>query len=198
MNKIAVTAGLLISLVALAGCSSSVEAPLQQVAEPKKAQRMRVVSSAKAADVLPAFSTFTWNEEYNYVLSAANDNQEEQVKAYIRSELLTYLKSKGYQYQPDPVQADVVIGFLFALDDAIAGKTVQEKFGLLPGLDKSRRGYGKGTLLLEVLDAELKKVYWRSALQGFVDLEKDRQDINGVRMQNILEIMLGGFPKAGR
>ena len=193
MKKIAVTVSLLVSLFALAACSSS---PSEPQIEQVKVERMTVVSSAEPAEVLPAFTTFTWNDSYNPVLSAVNDKQKNAVKTYIRDEVITYLKTKGYRYQADPAQADMVIGFLFALEDARADKTIRSKFGYLPGMTKS--GYKKGTFLLTVLDAQLKNVYWRSAVQGFVDLEKDRQNENGVRMQNILEIMMGGFPKAGR
>ena len=199
MKKIAVTLAYLLSLVALAACSSSPQEPSQQGKAVERAARMVVVSSAKPADVLPAFTYFTWNDGYNSVLSAADDKQADAVQAYIRQELITYLKKKGYQYQPDPAQADVVFGFLFALEDASADKAIQAKFGLLPAVNRSRApGYKKGTLLFTVLDTGLKKVYWRSALQGLADLEKERQNANSTRMQKILDIMLGGFAKAGR
>lgn len=196
MKKIALIFVSLISSIVLVACSSQPQPNLQKTAE-----RMTVLSSAKPAAVLPAFTTFTWNDQYNQVLSAVNNKEETSVKAYIRRELTTYLNSKGYRYQPDPAQADVVIGFLFALEDELADKAILDKFGLLPGLSKTTAlepRYAKGTFLLSVLDNELKKVYWRSALQGFVDLEQDQQAGNSERMQRILQIMMGGFPKAGR
>ena len=198
MKKIVVTVAVLVSLVSLVACSSSPEVQSQQAKKPESVERMVVVSSAKPAEVLPAFTTFTWNDGYNPVLSAVNNKQENAVQAYIREELITYLKTKGYQYQPDPIQADVVIGFLFALEDSTADQATQNKFGLLPVLHKNQAGYEKGSFLITVLDTQLKKVYWRSALQGFVDLEKDKNAQNTKRMQLILQLMLGGFPKAGR
>ncbi len=202
MKKIALTVSLFISLIALAACSSSSpESQIEQAKVQRKVERMTVVSSGKPADVLPAFTTFTWNEQYNRVLSAVNNDNENAIKGYIRDELITYLETKGYRYQPDPMQADVVIGFLFALEDDIADKTIQDKFGLVPGLNKSivtDPRYEKGTFLLAVLDAELKEVYWRSAMQGFIDLEKDKNDPSTHRMQAILQLMMGSFPKAGR
>lgn len=196
MKKTALIFVSFISSIVLVACSSSPQ-PSQQ----KTAEHMTVVSSAKPAAVLPAFTTFTWNDQYNHVLSAVNNKEETTVKTYIRRELITYLNRKGYQYQPDPAQADVVIGFLFALEDDLADRVILDKFGLVPGLSKTALAeprYAKGTLLLSVLDTELKKVYWRSAIQGFVDLEKDQQADNSERMQRVLHIMMGGFPKAGR
>ena len=200
MKKIAVAVALLVTLVALAACSSSTQVPSQQDKEPESSERIVVVSSASPADVLPAFTTFTWNDGYHSVLSAVNEQQEEAVKGYIREQIIAYLQTKGYRYQSDPGQADVVFGFLVALEDAVADKIMLNRFGLPPAQNQGRsvRGYQEGTLLLTVLDTGLQKVYWRSAVLGLVDLEKEQQDIYSDRMQRILEIMLGGFPKAGR
>ncbi|MCW8996521.1 MAG: DUF4136 domain-containing protein [Psychromonas sp.] len=198
MKNIVLTVVLLISLIALAACSSLPKP--QPVQAQNNAARMIVVNSGKPAEVLPAFTTFSWNDEYSVVLSAPDEQQENALRAYIRNELIAYLKTKGYQYQPDPSQADVVIGFLFAQENTFADKTTQSKFGVLPNMQRkgvSKPGYKKGTLLLAVLNADLNKVYWRSALQGFAGLETEMQDVNSMRMQSILAVMLGGFPKAG-
>jgi len=184
-------------LFVLAGCSSTTENAVQE----RKATRVTVVSSAKPADVLPAFHTFTWNEKYSRVLSAINEDNEKNIQQYIRNQIIRYLETKGYEYQPDPAQADVVIGFLFALEDDLADQEIQDRFGLLPGVSSSGvtdKRYEKGSLLFAVLDNNLKQVYWRSAMQGFVDFEKDRSDPNNESFQAVLEMMMGGFPNAGR
>ena len=193
MKKIVVAVALFISWITLSGCSSSPSEPQREAVQ---LQPMTVVNSGEPMKVLPAFTTFTWNDGYNHILSAVDNQQAYALKYYIREQIITYLKTKGYRYQADPAQADVVLGFLFALQDTRANRMIQSQFGSLPGMAKF--GYKKGTLLITVLDSELKKVYWRSAVQGFVDLEKERQDANNLAMQNILEIMMGGFPKAGR
>lgn len=199
MKKIILIISSVFLLLTVSACSELVtEAPAVEQAQ---TQRLTVVSSGKPAEALPAFTTFAWNEQYNLVLSAVSEESEAVIKGYIRKQIITYLKNKGYQYQPDPAQADVVIGFLFALEDDIADRSIQEKFGLLPGLHKNSAltsRYEKGTFLLSVLDANLKTVYWRSAMQGFVDLEKDRSEPSSPRMQIILQSMMGGFPEAGR
>jgi hypothetical protein len=200
MKKIALTVSFLISLFVLAACSSTSKQQAAQVAEQSNAQRMLVISSAEPADVLPAFVTFSWNEQYSAVLSAADSAQKSSVNDFIRNEVMTYLQKKGYQYQADASKADVVIGFLLALQDSVADNGLQERFGLLPSRKKNmvRRGYKEGTFLLTVLDAELKKVYWRSALLGGSALKKEITEQNRDYMQVILHSMLGGFPKAGR
>lgn len=197
MKKIVPVCAMLISLLLITGCSSS----LEQLPQERKANRMIVVSSDKPSKVLPAFKTFTWSDDYSRVLSAVNDQSKKEVKAYIRNEIIRYLKTKGYQYQADPIQADVTIGFLFALEDDLADQDIQDRFGLLPGANASGitdKRYEKGTFLLAVLDSKSKLIYWRSAMQGFVDFERDRTDDSIDHMQTVLSLMMGGFPKAGR
>ena len=197
MKKMVLALGFVASFFVLTGCSSSAEQAVQE----RKATRMTVVSSAKPADVLPAFKTFTWNDEYSRVLSAINEDSERDIQQYIRSEIIRYLKTKGYEYQPDPIQADVVIGFLFALEDDLADQKIQDKFGLLPGISSqgiTDKRYEKGSVLLAVLDTRLEQVYWRSAMQGFVDFEKDEKDDRTDNMQTVLGMMMGDFPQAGR
>jgi hypothetical protein len=197
MKKMLLTLSFILSFFVITGCSSSIEKVDQQ----HKTNLMTVVSSAKPADVLPAFKSFTWSEEYSRVLSAINDNNEKDIQQYIQNEIIRYLNTKGYVYQPDANQADVVIGFLFALEDDLADQKIQDKFGLLPGIISTGiidKRYAKGSFLLAVLDARLEKIYWRSAIQGFVDFEKDKQDENTDNMQIVLSMMMGNFPKAGR
>lgn len=202
MRRMVLLVGLLVAWFSLSGCTaSSPEAQLQQAEMQKEAERITLVSSASPKKVLPAFTNFTWNNEYNLVLSAADNKSEQQFKAYIRSEIIRYLATKGYVYQPDPMQADVVLGFLFALEDDVADAGIQQKFGLLPGLRAAKVNpprYKQGTVMLNVISADLQKVYWRSAMQGINDLEKMQDDKTGERMQSVLDIMMGNFPPAGR
>jgi len=180
----------------LFGCTT--QKTTENTQEVNEAQRLIVVSSGDPSAVLPAFETYSWSDDYNRVLSAVGGHDDQELKGYIREQIQVYLSTKGYQYQPDPQKADVVIGFLFALEDAIADKTIQQRFGLLPGLQRETVNdprYEKGSLLLAVLDNQEKTIYWRSAVQGFVDLQEDQT--NSERIQGILSMMLGDFPIAG-
>jgi|GEM_PF-2477191 len=203
MRKMVLLVGLLVAYLSLSGCSaSSPEAKLQQAVMQKQAQRITLVSSASPKDVLPAFTNFTWNNEFSQILSGADNNRSEQrFQTYIRSEIISYLATKGYVYQADPTKAEVVLGFLFALEDDRANARIQQNFGLLPGLRAVKVNsprYKQGTVMLNVISADLKKVYWRAAMQGIKDLEKMQDDKTGERMQSVLDIMMGNFPSAGR
>lgn len=202
MRRTFLLLGLLIAGLSLTGCSSPSSGAKSQKSEmDNKEERITLVSSANPSDVLPAFTSFAWDDEYNLVLSAADYKGEEQFKAYIRSEIIRYLETKGYVYQANPMQANVVLGFLVALKDDNANAGIQKKFGVLPRLHATKVNsprYKQGTLMLNVLSADLKKVYWRSAMQGVTDLDKMQNDITSARMQSVLGIMMGNFPPAGR
>lgn len=200
MRKMVLLFGLLVFGFSLSGCTVSPETETESEMQ-KQAARITLVSSASPRDALPAFTNFTWNNEYNLVLSADDNKSEQRFKAYVRSEIIRYLATKGYVYQADPAQAEVVLGFLFALKDDRADAGIQTKFGLLPRLRAAKVNpprYTQGTVMLNVISADLKKVYWRSAMQGLKDLEKMPDDKTGERMQSVLGFMLGNFPPAGR
>ena len=92
-----------------------------------------------------------------------------------------------------------MIGFLYALKDTPASQSLQNRFGLLPSNKPVLKpNYPQGTLLLNVLDSSLDKVYWRSALLGFKDLQEQAHLNRKGRMQVLLHSMLGRFPKAGK
>lgn len=187
-----------ILFVALLSISACTTAPVENK---KKERTLTVVSSGKPVDVLPAFTTFSWNEDYAKVLTSTDNQHKVEIEKYIKQEIIEYLGKKGFVFEKDPIQADVILGFLFSLGGNVADSDIQKKFGLLPGI--SKRGvdverYIKSTLILAVLDNRLKKVYWRSATQGFVDKEKDRENLNEERFQFVLDMMMREFPKAGQ
>ena len=199
MKKIVVVTYLLMSIFVLSACSSIVKKEQEESKVQKKEQRMLVVTSAEPSKVLPAFTTFAWDDDYSEVLSPTNPTQKNEIKNYIRQELINYLKTKGYKYQSVGVQADVVIGFLYAVQETSVNKSLQSRFGLLPSNKPVLKPhYPKGTLLVNVLDTDLQKVYWRSALLGFNDLDKQANLNRQGRMKILLHSMLGRFPQAGR
>lgn len=187
------------SIFVLSGCSSSVKEVEENDSDSEP--KMMVVSSAKPSEVLPAFTSFTWSDEYSLVLSVDSVEEQKDVQSYIRNEVIRYLGKKGYQYQADPLKADVTIGYLFSLEDNLANQAIQEKFGLLPNVIKSGvtdKRYEKGSFLVMVLDNKLAQIYWRSGVQGYVGFEVDKNNHKSNVMQIVLSLMMGDFPLAGR
>jgi len=184
----------------LLGCSSE-PSELDNAKIEELNQPLMIISSGKPSALLPAFTTYTWSSQYNRILFGPIKKDEAELQFYIRSELISYLNSKGYVYQKNAQQAEVIIGFLFALEDDVANQQLQNKFGLLPDVIRSRSNqprYKKGTFVLGVLDRASDKTYWRSAVRGFMDFENDATNQDTSRLPAILNMMLDGFPRAGR
>lgn len=164
-------------------------------------QPLMIISSGKPSTLLPAFTTYTWSSQYNRILFGPVKSNEKALQAYIRLELKNYLSNKGYVYQKNAQKADVIIGFIFALADDVANQKLQNKFGLLPGVIRSRAHqprYKKGTFVLGVLDRASDKTYWRSAVRGFTGFENDVANKEASRLPIILNMMLDDFPEAGK
>ncbi|TEW44748.1 DUF4136 domain-containing protein [Psychromonas algicola] len=200
MKKITLILTMIGFQLLLLGCTAKPsEVKSSQVEELN--QPLMIISSGKPSTLLPAFTTYTWSSQYNRILFGPVKSDEKELQTYIRSELISYLNSKGYVYQKNAQQADVIIGFVFALEDDVANQKLQNKFGLLPGVIRSRSNqprYNKGTFILGVLDRESDKTYWRSAVQGFTGFENDVANKETSRLPIILKMMLDDFPRAGR
>jgi len=183
----------------LLGCTSTVD-EVQNDVDPA----LVLVNSGKPSAVLPAFTTYAWSAQYNRVLFGPVLNHEGQLKAYIKTEVARYLKTKGYQQQRDPESADVVIGFVLAVNDDVANPQLESKFGLLPGTQRQRANdarYKKGTFVLAILNNQLDKTYWRTAVVGLNDFETSPEHPlkpEDSRLPALLPIMLNGLPQAGR
>jgi len=183
----------------LLGCTSSASDHNNEI-DPA----LVIINSGKPSAVLPAFTTYAWNAQYNRVLFGPVISHEGQLKAYIKSEVANYLKSKGYQHERDPESADVVIGFVLAVDDDVANAKIESKFGLLPGTVRHRvtdARYKKGTFVLAILDSQLDKTYWRTAVLGLNDFatsEGEPVKPTDSRLPALLPVMLNGLPQAGR
>ena len=181
----------------LAGCTST---PVVKDVPAIEPEPLTLVSSGKPSKVLPSFTTYSWNDDFNFVL-AKEEATMLVLTPYIREQIEKYMSSKGYQLVDNPDQAEMVIGFLFAADDVIANNQVEQRFGLIPGTVRGKGSdprYKKGSLILSAMDNRTTKIYWRSAVRGFSDLERDKATTKGSKMQYILSMILGDFPEAGR
>ena len=199
MKKLTFLFTILSIQVALLGCSNQAA---QDESETLQApvQHLTLVTSGKPASVLPAFTTYTWSPQYNRILFGTRQGSEKELQTYIRTELTHFLSKKGYRYQRDSEQAEVVIGFLFALGNDIANQSLQNKFGLLPGVIRTRANeprYKKGSFVLAIIDNKKNKTYWRAGVEGFMNFEDEAEDKETSRLPRILTMMLSGFPEAG-
>jgi len=66
----------------------------------------------------------------------------------------------------DAKSAEFHVGFGIALESDLSDKTINEKFGITPGLP-SNDTLKKGSFLVYIADARTGKKVWRGAAQGF-------------------------------
>ena len=188
----------------LLGCTHNASVTTNHTETAKESNKdpaLIMVSSGKAHLLLPAFTTYTWSPEYNRILFGNKKNNEIKLQKYIREEIISYLKQKGYLYEENPEQADVIIGFLFAIKDDVGNKKLQQRFGLLPSVIRNRVNtprYQEGTFILAVLDNKGSKTYWRGGVKGLLNLEKEVKSKNNPLFPNVINLLLDDFPFAGK
>ncbi|MGJ8580951.1 MAG: DUF4136 domain-containing protein, partial [Psychromonas sp.] len=134
----------------LAGCTTT---PVAEEAVNVEPEPLVLVSSGKPSKVLPAFTTYSWNDDYNFVL-AKEEATMLVLTPYIREQIEMYMSDKGYKLVGQGERSEIVIGFLFAADDVIANNQVEQRFGLIPGTVRHKGSdprYNKGSLILSAL-----------------------------------------------
>ena len=98
MKKITLILTMIGFQLLLLGCTAEPsEVKSSQVEELN--QPLMIISSGKPSTLLPAFTTYTWSSQYNRILFGPIKSDEKELQTYIRSELISYLNSKGYVYQ---------------------------------------------------------------------------------------------------
>ena len=80
------------------------------------------------------------------------------------------LTDAGYHLSTDTQSSDFVVGFALALEADFSDETINERFGVSPGLTVLE-DLEKGSFLIYIQDVESHQRIWRGAVQGFVHEE---------------------------
>ncbi|MFO6425476.1 DUF4136 domain-containing protein [Motilimonas sp. KMU-193] len=161
-------------------------------------QRTTIVSDATPKQSIPISKSYTFADKVNVVVADPRLDQQ-QVQEEIRNAIAAVMQEKGYTYQPELAQADLVMGFVLALESAVTDQQLIAKFGLSPGLMSiaSDGRYEKATLVLGAMATDTETIYWKSMLQGFADFERDRKESER-RIDLLVAQMLSDLPQAGQ
>ncbi len=81
--------------------------------------------------------------------------------------IISDLTRNGFKYSKDYNNSNFHVGFGLALTTDLPDQTINEKFGLSPGLNNDQ-GLTKGSFLIYVEDALTGESVWRGVVQGFV------------------------------
>lgn len=120
----------------------------------------------------------------------------EQIKsAYARygNAITASLKNKGYQLAMLSQAPDFYVGFGVALSEDLTDDTINEKFGITPGLIE-KKNLEKGSFLIYIEDAITQQRIWRGAVQGFVQSDLSEQE-RKIRVEHVVDIALAQFYK---
>ncbi len=179
----------------LAACSKSETTAVE--AASKDVQRTTIVSDATPKQSIPISKSYTFVDQVNVVVADPRLDQQ-QVQEEIRNAIAAVMQEKGYTYEPELAQADLVMGFVLALESGVSDEQLIAKFGLSPGLVSiSHDGrYEKATLVLGAMATDTETIFWKSMLQGFADFERTQQESER-RVDGLVAQMLAELPKAG-
>ncbi|AAZ24727.1 DUF4136 domain-containing protein [Colwellia psychrerythraea] len=85
--------------------------------------------------------------------------------------IIADLKSHGFKNTDDASNSVFHVGFGIALASDLSDKTINDKFGITPGLP-SNDELRKGSFLIYIEDVLTGKKVWRGAVQGFAHEDK--------------------------
>lgn len=100
------------------------------------------------------------------------------------NEIITNFQQKGFELSQTNQDIDFYVGFLLALSEDLNDKTINEKFGVSPGLGGNNKD-DKGSLLIYVDDAKTGQRVWRGTAQGFIQQDFSAED----RKQRITKVV---------
>ncbi|MEI6893532.1 MAG: DUF4136 domain-containing protein [Colwellia sp.] len=84
--------------------------------------------------------------------------------------IIADLTEHGFKGTTDATSAEFHVGFAIALASDLSDETINNKFGITPGL-AGNDSLKKGSFLIFIEDARTKQKVWRGAVQGFAHTE---------------------------
>lgn len=142
-------------------------------------------------------TTFAWNTGLQDD-SREQSTDNEWLQGLLQESIIANLQGKGYRYSAIAGEGDLIIDYQVALDEPGASGNRQEvdTGELQPSLilaSPDPSVYEKGTLVIEVTEKSTGLVAWRSALQGFANLELS-DAARRKRIGLMVNRMLAGVP----
>ncbi len=157
-SKFSILAALLISIT-LPAC-------VQVQSEVKRENKQLAISSVRDAPLTYAKgSTFSLLPHYAKQ-SSLNAKQTQTVYALYNDTINKNLQENGYQTAEKNQPVAFHVGFGIALSSDFSDENINEKFGVLPGL-QDKQSLQKGSFLIYIEDTASGAIIWRGAVQGF-------------------------------
>lgn len=184
MHLSKVFAGLL--LVLISGCVVVTD-------KAEKNQTQLAISSVwDIPTSFPTGSTFLLSPKY---IDDASLNAQQQKNIYqlYANAISMSLEERGFIETPE--NADFHVGFAVALANDLNDKTIEERFGVTPGLHESNE-LEKGSFLIYVENADTRQRVWRGTAQGFIQEGYSKVE-RKARTFKVVNMLLSQFYTAG-
>lgn len=142
----------------------------------------------------PVDTVFSWSPETSHFFNDSrldNANIHELLRDSIENELMT----RGYRVADGSMYS---ISYVAALESALSDEDINAHFGINPGLSSkssSAKSYEKGTVIIDVSDNKEHISLWRTAMQGYVNLEIPNH-LRKKRVVDVVSAMFRDFPRA--
>jgi hypothetical protein len=93
------------------------------------------------------------------------------------------------------ITSDLLIGFTMALESELSDQQISQNYGIAPGLSSNKdkmNNYEKGTVIIDVADAESRTLIWRGALQALVSSDIP-EDVRRERINKAVKMLMDDF-----
>lgn len=151
-------------------------------------------SADLGADVIKA-STYTWLPGMHTVHETPSLSGVP-VRHYLESAINNAIAAKGYRFSSMAAADTLLVGYRVILGETTDATQPARDMGVSPGLvsaSPDTERFERGTLVILIVDNLTRRTLWRSALQGFADMDIPA-DVRQRRINEIVASMLAGFP----
>jgi hypothetical protein len=93
------------------------------------------------------------------------------------------------------ITSDLLIGFALARESALTDQEISQNYGIAPGVPSNKdkmNEYEKGTIIIDVADAETRTLIWRGALQAQAGSDIP-EDVRRERISKSVKILIDNF-----
>lgn len=140
--------------------------------EPQRNKNQLAISSVRDIPIsYSQGSQFSLAPKYVKETSLKAEQTQTVYKLYADA-IIADLINHGFKNTDDSANSAFHVGFGIALASDLSDKTINEKFGITPGLPSSGE-LKKGSFLIYIEDARTGKTVWRGAAQGFAHEENN-------------------------
>lgn len=163
-----------------------------------RALKREQLASSSVTDIEKQYeqgSKFSVSPVYLYSAKLRTEELEKVYEVYERA-IAKRLTDAGYDLSTDTQSSDFVVGFALALEADFSDETINERFGVSPGLTVLE-DLEKGSFLIYIQDIESHQRIWRGAVQGFVH-EKLSPVQREQRASNIVDSVLSQYLVSSR